>query len=312
MKTSSYAIAVTLLSAIAFSAKAIFAKLAYRFGVDPISLLTMRMVLAAPFFAIPIFFHPPTARRKIAIHDHWFIWCVGILGFYFSAVLDFVGLTYVSAGLERTILYSYPTIVAIIGYVWFKDKLTRTHILALIVTYSGLLISLRAEVADVSSRNMFGALLIFLCALTYAFYMMASKPLVDRYGTLRFTCYAILAATLAVTVHSMLFVPPQTFIQPSSVYWIALGMAIFSTVLPTIALSFGIGRLGAAKASLISSIGPVATIALGMVFLGEFPGLDQCFGVALVIVGVLIVCTRDIKETRGINANYKGPMLPAE
>lgn len=274
-------------SAVAFSTKAVIAKLAYRQGVDPATLLSLRMALSLPFFVVAALVtshgREPLPRRELGK-----IVLLGVLGYYLSSALDFYGLVYVSAGLERLILFVYPTLVVVISALVFKTKVTRRTWAALGLTYAGIALAVGTEAAAAPKEGLWlGAALIFGCALSYASYLIGSGRLIPRIGSLRFTALAMIVSTLAMLLHFWI-VGGHFFGHAAAVYGYGALLALVCTVLPVVLLAEGIRRIGAGAAAIIGAVGPVSTIALAHVLLGEPVRLPQAIGTVLVLVGATL------------------------
>lgn len=268
-------------------------KLAFRYHIDPLSLLFLRMVFSLPFFVIiPLVLNKNKATLVPKGID--FVWVVllGILGYYTSSLLDFKGLQYVTAGLERLILFVYPTMVVVLSFVLFRKPIGKREIVALLLTYLGILIVFMNDHLFDQKNVVWGALLIFASAFTYAVYLIGSGILIPRFGSVNFTAYAMIASSLSVVVHYLLTQQRSILIHPLPVYVLALSIAIFSTVIPTFMVSKGIQMIGASRASIIASVGPVSTIVLGYFILGEVITAYEITGTLMVLIGVLIVSSK--------------------
>lgn len=284
---------ITLAGAIFFSTKAIFVKLAFQSTkVDAVTLLSLRMLFSLPFYLFAVWL---VGRKENSIplqkKDWFWILVMGLLGYYLSSLFDFIGLQYVSAGLERLILFLYPTFAVLINTFYFKTRLNRMQLLALILTYTGIGIAYFGELHldNSNPKFFFGSFMIFLCAITYSFYLVGTGRLVQRVGVTRYTAYAMLAATAGIFVnflftHSITQIP---FSYSLTGYGIAL--AIIATVLPSFLMSNGMKKIGSNNVSIITSIGPVSTILQAHWFLGEPIILPQIIGTALVILGVILI-----------------------
>jgi len=285
---------LVFVSGVAFSTKAVLVKLAYRHGVDSVSLLALRFGFSAPFFAFGAFGgrlsarfgsrSPPALERR----DLLSIVGLGVLGYYAASLCDFVGLRYISAGLERLILFIYPTLVVVIETWLFKTRLGRRQILALVITYAGIACAFRGELGNYGSDVPRGALWVFGCALTYALYILGAGRMVPKLGSQRFTSLALLAAAGATLTHAALS-GAKILGLPSAVYEIGFVMALVATVLPAFLLARGIALIGSGPAAIISTIGPVSTILLAYIFLQEPLSATELAGTALVIFGATLV-----------------------
>jgi drug/metabolite transporter (DMT)-like permease len=286
------ALALAAAGAVLFSAKAIFIKLAYQYGVDAETLITLRMALSAPFFLAVAWWSTRGAQvtpftpalRKTMIG-------LGLLGYYFASYMDFLGLQYISAALERLVLYLYPTIVVLISWWWFKKPLTRMGLLALAVTYTGVVLVFAHDLsAAPQARNIWlGGGLVFLSALAYAVYLVLSAETIKQVGSARFTAYAMTVSCIACVVQFVVLRPFSALVLPWQVYAYSLVIAVFCTVIPTFMVSEALKRVDANAVSLAGSVGPVATIALGAWLLGESISVTQIIGAVFVIAGVLLI-----------------------
>ena len=191
--------------------------------------------------------------------------------------------------MERLILFIYPTLVIVLSAIFFGQTVRRREILSLLITYIGILIVFITDKVEKTENIYLGAFLIFLCAFTYAAYLIGSGKMIPRIGASRFTAYAMLVACLSISLHFVFTHKAEDLYLPLQVYSLSFAMAIISTVLPTFLLAQGIKRIGSSTASIIGTIGPVSTIILAWIFLGETINLYQIFGTVLVILGVFIV-----------------------
>jgi drug/metabolite transporter (DMT)-like permease len=289
---------MVLAAAITVSSKAIMVKLAYAqvapFPVDASTLIALRMAFSAPFFiALAFYVRASVVTPKITSLDAGMIAVLGVFGGYAPMLLDFEGLAYVTAGLERIILYIYPTIVVVMSALLFKHRIGKRAYFAILATYAGVALVVGHDVfvfKTGSTETMLGAGLVAASAIAYAAYLIVSGWMIPRVGALAFTAYTMLvtsvasAAQYASTTHQV-----TIFNLPAPVYWLSLLMAIVATVLPAILLNVGIHKIGSSKAALISSVGPVSTIFFAYVFLGEQITWLQIAGTLLVLVGVLVI-----------------------
>ncbi len=280
-----------LIAAFGFSAKAILIKLAYAVGVvDAISLLTLRMTMALPFFLTAAFWIARVDRRRSMTRSDWLhVVVLGVIGYYLASLMDFKGLTYISAGLERLILFLYPTLVVLFSAMVSRRPVSYPEILALVFSYAGIGLVVSNNIDDQSGELWSGIGLVFGSAVAFALYMMGSGVMVRRIGSLRFTCYSMIVACLVTGIHCGLQPDSQLLGLPLRIYVLALVMALLSTVLPAFFMNAGIRRLGSGTASIISSAGPVATLALAYFLLDERFNLLQAAGACLVLLGVLII-----------------------
>ncbi len=267
-------IAYAAVGAIAFSGKAIIVKLGFRYGADAITLIALRMAFALPFFAA---MGVVATRRpgvvRLSNRDRLAVAVVGFLGYYLASYLDFLGLQWVGASLERLILYLNPTLVLLIGVAVFGRQASVKQVVALVVGYVGVAVALVHDFQVGGDRVVEGSLLVFGSALSYAVYLVGSGELVKRVGTLRLTAYASCVASLCCIAHFFVTRPAGLLLElPAPVYGLSLLNGTVCTVLPVFAVMAGIERLGASVASQVGMIGPVSTIVLADVFLDERMG----------------------------------------
>ena len=295
--------ALALFAAIGFSAKAVLVKLAYREGIDTVSLLALRMAFSAPFFAVSAWWSSRGESRPLAARDAGAIVVLGLTGYYLSSYLDFLGLESITAGLERLILFLYPTVTVVVTALLYRRPVPRVVKLAMGLSYLGIGLVFFHDLGQTAgSQTVWGSLFVFGGMLAYSFYLVGTGHVIGRVGTVRFTAYALLVSTAAslvqfVLVHG-LHVPQHA---GPHVLALALGMAVFSTVLPVFMLSFAIRHIGSDRASLIGSIGPVSTIALAWWFLGEAVTALQIAGSALVLFGVILIGRTPVPAPAGVS-----------
>lgn len=284
-------------AAFGFSFKAIFVKLAYAVPqavpVDAVTLLSLRMVFALPVF-LWVGFQSSRAAPPLARRDWLLLTALGLLGYYGASILDFVGLRYITAGLERLILFTYPTLTVMIGVLFMGKKLSRREVAALVLSYAGIGLAFAhdLEFAGETRVVLLGAAFVFASSLSYAFYLAGSAPMIQRLGAARFTALAMLVSTGATQLHFFATQPLTALVQPLPVYAYGAAMALFSTVLPVFMQSAAIRRIGSARAVLIGTIGPMLTIFFGWWLLAEPISLAQIAGTGLVLTGVLLVARR--------------------
>ena len=289
--TEKIGIALAVLAAFGFSLKAIFVKLAYAVApVEAVTLLSLRMM-----FSLPVFLWiglaasrsaPPLTRR-----DWGGLVALGLLGYYASSMLDFLGLQYISAGLERLILFTYPTLTVLIGVLFMGKALERRQVGALVLSYGGIGLAFAHDLSIAGDVRtvLIGAGFVFGSALTYALYSAGAEPAIRRLGSARFAALAMLVSTAATQVHFFVTEPLSALLQPMPVYAYGAAMALFSTVLPILSQSAAIRRIGSARAVLIGTLGPVLTIFFGWWLLAEPVSMAQLAGALLVLAGVLLV-----------------------
>ena len=284
---------MVLLAAFLFALKGTLIKMAYQFGADTISILALRMLSAMPFYMAVLWWknHKTGEPIKNISGKTWLqILALGFIGYYLSAYLNFYGLHFITASLERVVLFIYPTFVLFLNQIFFKKKITGLQFLALGITYAGILIAYFNNIGQSAQLNLpLGVGLVALSGLTYAFYMVGSDRLIVDLGVWVFTSLSMLAATVMMLIHAYFQNGLAINHLRSEVYWIGIGMGIFSTVIPTFLYSAGIKIIGSSNTSIIGSIGPIFTIILASVFLGETISSIQIMGTLLVLIGVFLI-----------------------
>lgn len=285
---------LVLLSSVAFSSKAIMVKLSYAYAIDAASLIALRMLFSIPLFlGLALWVMQKQTKVALSAKELAQLIVLSVVGGYGSMWLNFEGLHFVSAGLERVILFLYPTLVLVISAILFRRNILRMEWVALTLSYLGVVFVVWHDIhlpMMRESQTLYGAILVFGSAFIYAIYLIASGHLIPKMGALLFTCYTMTLATIASVGHfGLTHSMANLMAYPPQVYWLAGGMAVVATVLPSILMNLGIQALGSQQASMISSIGPVATILLAYLFLGEHVSMIQAIGTALVLAGVVLV-----------------------
>ncbi|ALN94283.1 DMT family transporter [Lysobacter gummosus] len=285
--------AMAAAGAILFSAKAILAKLQYRYGVDSLQVLALRMAFSLPLFAALGIRETHRARARKALpsrRDLGWIVILGVLGYYLSSLLDFWGLEYVPVSLERLILFLNPTIVLLIGLFAFKRKVAGKEWIALAVSYAGVVLVMVENLRVQGDHVLFGSALVLGAAISYALYLAMSGELIKRLGTMQLVAYAMIVSTIAVMTHYLIARDPAAlFGLPWQVYALAAANAVFCTFLPVTFTMAAVARLGAGTAAQFSVIGPVSLVFLGAWVLGEKITLIQLIGTAVVLGGVVLL-----------------------
>ncbi len=276
--------------AVLFSTRSILIKLAYAYQVDPITFLTLRMVFSLPFFLAAAVWAQRRGATGAAVsrRDAWHIVGLGLLGYYFASYVDFAGLQFISASLSRLIQFLNPTLTIVIMALFFARRIVKREVAAMAVCYAGIALCLIHDVRASGNLGLtaLGSALSFLSALCYAVYLILSNRLIARIGSLRFTAYAMTVSCVAVIVHFLLTHPLSALDLPWQVLTYGAIMALLCTVLPVFMVSEANRRIGPAQVGILSSLGPVATLALGFILLAESITLAQVAGMALVLGGV--------------------------
>ncbi|WP_062058555.1 DMT family transporter [Aquimarina longa] len=294
-KLSSYGIILAITGIVLFSAKAVLVKLAYRFDISSEHLLLFRMLFSLPVYSVLAVLNKPLNKEKIKKNDYLWIFFFGFIGYYLASYFDFLGLQYIKAGLERIILFIYPTLVIIISKLFLKKVITNQQLVAILITYVGVVVTFWGEFQVETSNIALGVFLIFLSALTYAIYLVGSGWLLPKFGVVAFTSYAMIVSSGCIIIQYLIFDRQDIMGYPLELYLICIVMSIFSTIIPSYLVSAAISKLGASDFSIIASLGPVSTIILAYFFLGENLSLTQGVGAIIVIFGVYIVSKKKKK-----------------
>jgi drug/metabolite transporter (DMT)-like permease len=282
-------LALATFGAIAFSGKAIIVKLAYRHGVDAVTLIMLRMLFALPLFALMAWW---AGRGKPALtrRDGFGVVGLGFSGYYLSSFLDFAGLAYITASLERLILYLNPTLVLLFGWIVYRRRITRWQFAGMAVSYSGVLLVFGHELSlGQSAAAAWGAFLVFLSAVSYAIYLVASGEFVKRLGSLRLVGLATSVACLLCIAQFLLLRPMSAAFEVApEVIWLSVLNATLCTAVPVLAVMMAIERIGPAMAAQTGMVGPMSTILMGVLLLGEPFTLWIAAGTVLVVTGIFV------------------------
>jgi drug/metabolite transporter (DMT)-like permease len=273
---------------IAFSGKAIIVKMAYSHGVDAVTLLMLRMLMALPMFALMAWW-AGRGKAPLERQDWLGVLGLGFCGYYLSSFLDFLGLQYISASLERLILYLNPTLVLVLGWFLYKKRIAQRQAVAMAISYSGVLVVFGHELSLAGANAALGALLVFLSAVTYAVYLTYSGQLVKRLGSLRLAGWASTVACVFCLLQFALIRPLDVSQMHEQVLWLSLLNAVVCTALPVLLVMMAIERIGPGLTAQTGMIGPMSTLLMGVWILGEpFNGWIIA-GTVLVLSGVFWV-----------------------
>ncbi|QIP11720.1 DMT family transporter [Spirosoma aureum] len=307
MTRTSYWIGAFLvfLAAFCFAMKGVLIKLAYQYSIDSISLLTLRMLFALPFYVvIALNLAKKSPPVQLTIRQWITLAMLGITGYYFASFFNFLGLVYITASLERILLFVYPTFVLLMNALGFGRRVTRLQLFALLLTYGGILLAFVGNIETTQQKNvLLGAFWVILSGVVYAIYLVGSDRMIARVGSQRFTCYAMIAATVPTVIHCMVENGLHLGGYPMPVYALGLSMGIFVTVIPTFMIAEGIKRVGSGNASIIASIGPIFTIILATTILHETISLEQIIGTLLVLTGVFLISWRGNRQTTAVSSS---------
>ncbi|TAD99570.1 MAG: DMT family transporter [Bacteroidetes bacterium] len=279
-----------LLGTVLFSTKGILIKIAYEYQVDTLSLLMLRMGFSLPFYMGMILFHLKNDKfMQLPNKDKFTIFILGMVGYYLSSFLDFLGLQYISALLERLILFIYPTLVVLMSALIYKRQIPKSQIIALILTYSGISLALFTDFSFQERNFALGAGLVFLAAFCYAWYLIGSGKYIPMIGSTIYTAYVMIFACLGIMLHFFIFSEADIKSFSAPVYQIGLFMSLAATVLPSFMISKSISLLGADNAAIVATTSPITTIILAYFVLNESVTFWQIIGTVLVLAGVTII-----------------------
>ena len=283
---------LALAGSIAFSGKAIIVKLAYRHGVDAVTLIMFRMLFALPFFAVMAWWSSRNQPR-LSSRDWLGVVGLGVTGYYLASFLDFAGLAYISASLERLILYLNPTLVMGLGWVLYRKRITRRQALGMAISYAGVVLVFGHEISLQGTHAAWGALLVFLSAVSYAVYLVYSGQMVQRLGSMRLVGLATGVACLCCLLQFAALRPLSSALAVApEVVWLSVLNATVCTVAPVMMVMMAIERVGAGTAAQVGLVGPLSTILMGVVILGEPFTAWVAAGTVLVIAGIYVFTRR--------------------
>lgn len=303
------------LGAALFSTKAIFIKLAYMDKADAGLMLALRMVTALPFFlavAAYVIWRDRKAGRPLPSARVWLATlAIGFIGFYLSALLDFEGLIYITAQLERLVLFTYPVMIMILGWLFFGGRLTWMGCLGAAITYGGLMVVFLKSLPEGGSNTIIGTSLVLGCALTYALYQLLAKKIIGITGSLLFTGVALSSSAVACVLHYIIANRTLDFSATPHFYAMAIGCGFFATVLPSFMVNASLSRITAQSSSMIATISPIITISLAVWILGETFTWVDAFGSALVIAGIALYAFTEKRPEAEKKQQLAGEMEPA-
>jgi len=287
-----WGIAFATVGVLAFSFRPILIKLSYAaYPVSPVTLLFLRMTLSLPFF-LAIGWWLRNQQPRLTRRDWAAIVGLGFLGYYAASFLDFVGLQWVGAGVGRLILYLFPTLVVLLSFLFLKKTPGRRELLALVVCYAGIALVVSNQIGGENRLFALGAALVFASALCYAIYLVAGSQMVKRVGSMRFTAYSTVVATVPAVIQFLFMESMDSLQLPGAVWGYAIVLATVSTVLPLFLQAEALNRIGANHFALIGAVGPVSVAITSALGLDEPFTWVQALGGALVIFGVLLVSLR--------------------
>ncbi|HEU4853437.1 MAG TPA: EamA family transporter [Telluria sp.] len=281
-------LAIAIGGAILFSTKAVVAKLLYRYQLDAVTVLAFRMIFSLPFFAAVALWKMRT-EAPLSWPDRWRLVGLGLIGYYLSSFLDFLGLQYISVGLERLILFLTPSFVLLITVMGMKRHISSRQWVALAASYCGIVLVFVHDLTGGAGNTVIGSLFVLASAITYAMYLLFSGEMVQRLGSLRLVAYAMCVSSVACIAQFFILRPASMLVQPIEVYGLSLVNGIFCTIFPVFMTMVAVQRIGAATASQAGMIGPVSTLFLGALLLDEPITAVQLAGTGLVLAGIYML-----------------------
>jgi drug/metabolite transporter (DMT)-like permease len=289
-----YGLLMAGLGSILFSGKAILVKLAFGYGANAETLIALRMLMALPLFwgiywwqACRQVMSPLTFKDKIKI------FALGFMGYFLSSYLDFLGLQYISVGLERIVLYLTPTIVLLISYFVLNKSISRLQWYALAVGYLGVIVVFIQDASSTGSMALLGMVLVFASACSYAIYMIGSGEMVRRVGSVRLVVYASSASAFMSVIQILIYDPAAVFVQVPQIYWLSLLNASLCTVIPMLLIMIAINRIGSPLVAQAGILGPVSTLFMGWIVLSEPITWIQMGGMSLVMGAMWLLVRND-------------------
>ena len=299
-----YGILMAGVGSMLFSGKAILVKLAFGYGANAETLIALRMLMALPLFWSIYWWE---WRRKQMSPLTWLdrgkLFSLGFLGYFLSSYLDFLGLQYISVGLERIVLYLTPTIVLVISYFILQKPISRMQWYALVVGYLGVTVVFIQDASSTGIHAWLGMLLVFGSACSYAMYMIGSGEMVRRIGSVRLVVYASSASALLSLAQSTIYDPSAIFNQVASIYWLSLLNASLCTVIPMLLIMIAINRIGSPLVAQAGILGPVSTIFMGYLILSEPVTWTQIGGMTLVIAAMWLLVRTDPTKKKSSDSN---------
>lgn len=317
-----YGLSITILAALLFSIKAIFIKFAYQYGASVTVVMTLRVLFSLPIY-LWTFYSLKQSQASIKANSYkqlFAIAALGITGYYIAAYLDLMGLKYISANLERLIIYLYPTFVLVLSVIFFSKQITLSALACILLSYTGVAIVFLQDFSlasgESTSKNgtidgiillagleistiTWGAFITLLSALCFAIYIAFSHSIIQQVGSAYFTVIAMSFASLAILLHASINLDLSHLTnQHMMVYLMSACAAILSTVLPSFLLAEGIKQIGASDASMASAVGPFGTLIVAGIFLGETVSLHHIIGLLLVVFGIVLMAKQSNKNTQ--------------
>ena len=288
-----------ILAALLFSFKPILIKLIYAYEVDSLVLITWRMILSMPVYVLIGLglWQRAEPSQKARYRQGWLkAALVGFIGYYLAALFDLLGLQFVSAQLERLVLFTYPTLVAVLAWLLFGKRITSNTMLALVISYLGVGLIFIQDWQSGGSQVLLGSGLVFLAALAFAIYVLLSKPIIDLMGSLAFTVVAMVSSSIYIFISFWVMRDFSQLAVPVEVWWNIVLMSLVSTVIPTFLIAAAIQKLGPEKTAISGTIGPIATAIFAVILLGEHFSWMHAIGLVLVVLAVFVMQRKQVEK----------------
>lgn len=282
---------LAIIGAMLFSIRPILVKFAYQDGIDSVSLLTLRMLFSLPFYAVLFLYFLRDVERRKTLNPKLitFTALIGLCGYYAASLLDLIGLQYISAQLERLLLFTYPTLVVIFGALFFRKKITSSVVIALAFSYAGIASIFSHDFQLYGSNIIKGSIFVGLSTVVFSLYVLFGKQIINKIGSRMFTCIAMIAASTGIFIHFLITNDVSDLMTTNKVYLLCLAIAVFCTIIPSFCISEAIARIGPDRTSITGTIGPVFTAFFAVSLLGEVFSVYHALGMVLVIIGVAIL-----------------------
>ena len=298
-----YGVLMIILGAFFYATKAIFIKMGFRdTPQDGLDLLMLRMVFSFPFYFVVLI---STTRKKNRensslpnFKEHFVIASTGFLGYYLASYWDFVGLQYITANLERLILFIYPSVVLVFGALFYKRKITQTQLIAMFICWAGIGIAYYSDKAVNLNNNQFkGSIFVLAAGIAYGLYLSLSENVINKFGSMYYTALSMVVSCVSVFVHYFVVKGFEPLFQMTDhAYLLGLAIAFFSTVIPAFLMAEGIQRIGSGNMAIIGTIGPIITILLSINILGEKFTANHFAGTFLVLISIYLIAQNQVKK----------------
>jgi drug/metabolite transporter (DMT)-like permease len=282
-------VVLVLVGTLFFSAKSIFIKKVYEYGINPESLMALRMAMAAPFYLLIYSFVVNSKHNRVSRADFLIVCAIGVLGYYLASYLDLTGLVYITASFERMILYLFPSFVLIISVVFFNHRLTLAEGFAFVLSYLGIVVIYAQDFQYYGHDVTYGMLMVLGSALAFSVFVVLSGKYIVKTGSVQFTSISMLGASVAVFIHYLSSATSRLGGYENQAYGLVFILALFCTVLPSYLINMGIKRIGAPRAAIIGTISPVFTVVMAYAFLNEVSTMVHIAGFVFVIMGIAII-----------------------